>query len=89
MIGRNWTTQSPVAATNYVYATILISACSMLRDVEHLVSKLGKFERFGDLGTYLMKIIEGREIKILPSYECAGRVYDAGGETGHGGGRKE
>jgi vacuolar protein sorting-associated protein 54 len=35
----------------------------MLRDVEHLIGKLGKVEGFGDLGTYLMKIIEGKEIK--------------------------
>ncbi|KND92285.1 Vacuolar protein sorting-associated protein 54, chloroplastic [Tolypocladium ophioglossoides CBS 100239] len=35
----------------------------MLRDVEHLVGKLGKIEGFGDLGTHLMKMIEGKEIK--------------------------
>lgn len=39
----------------------------MLRDVEHLVSKLGKVEGFGDLGTYLMKIIEDKEIKAVLS----------------------
>ncbi|KAK4201390.1 vacuolar protein sorting-associated protein 54, chloroplastic [Triangularia verruculosa] len=36
----------------------------MLRDVEHLVDKLGKVEGFGDLGTYLTKIIEDREIQV-------------------------
>ncbi|KAF4973626.1 hypothetical protein FZEAL_9270 [Fusarium zealandicum] len=35
-------------------------AC-MLNDVEHLVDTLGKVEGFGDLGTYLTKIIKGKE----------------------------
>ncbi|KAL7619653.1 hypothetical protein AAE478_010194 [Parahypoxylon ruwenzoriense] len=34
----------------------------MLRDVNHLIDMLGKVKGFGDLGTYLMKIIEGKEI---------------------------
>jgi ribosomal protein L12E/L44/L45/RPP1/RPP2 len=35
----------------------------MLRDVEQLTSKLGKVEGFADLGTYLMKIIEAKDIR--------------------------
>ncbi|KAH8162611.1 hypothetical protein CIB48_g5638 [Xylaria polymorpha] len=34
----------------------------MLRDVEHLVDKLGSVEGFNDLGTYLIKIIIDKEI---------------------------
>ncbi|KAM5341815.1 hypothetical protein ACJ41O_014846 [Fusarium nematophilum] len=34
----------------------------MLYDVVHLVDKLGKFEGFGDLGTYLTEIIRDKEI---------------------------
>lgn len=41
---------------------ILINVCSMLRDVGHLVNKLGEVEGFGDLGTYLTKIIKDKEI---------------------------
>jgi vacuolar protein sorting-associated protein 54 len=46
----------------------------MLRDVEYLVGKLGKVDGFGDLGTYLMKIVEDKEIKVAPPAN--------GGETG-------
>jgi vacuolar protein sorting-associated protein 54 len=35
----------------------------MLRDVDYFVGRLGKVEGFGDLGTYLIKIIESKEIK--------------------------
>jgi hypothetical protein len=38
----------------------------MLHDVEYVVGKLGKVEGFGDLGTYLINIIEGKEIKVAP-----------------------
>ncbi|KAH8803348.1 Vps54-like protein-domain-containing protein [Xylogone sp. PMI_703] len=39
----------------------------MLCDVEHLVSKLGTVKEFGDLGTYLVKIIESKEVKTTLS----------------------
>jgi hypothetical protein len=62
--GEQGDTQSPpVAATKSVYAIMLTSACSMLRDIEHLVGRVGKIEGFDDLGTYLVKIIEGKKIK--------------------------
>ena len=41
---------------------MLIDACSMLRDVEYLVDKVGKIVGFGDLGTSLTDIIKGKEI---------------------------
>lgn len=44
---------------------MLTGMCSMLRDVEHLVSALGVVDGFGDLGTYLTKIIEGKEVKAV------------------------
>jgi hypothetical protein len=34
----------------------------MLRDVAYLIEKLGKVEGFGNLGTFLIKIIEDKEI---------------------------
>ncbi|KAJ3543382.1 hypothetical protein NM208_g3609 [Fusarium decemcellulare] len=34
----------------------------MLRDVQHLVDKLGKVEGFGDLGTYLNQIVKGKDM---------------------------
>jgi len=45
---------------------MLTNAYSMLHDIEYLVGKLGKIEAFGDLGTYLMRIIECKEIGIAP-----------------------
>ena len=35
----------------------------MHRDVDYFIGKLGKVEGFGDLGTYLIQIIESKEIK--------------------------
>lgn len=49
---------------------MLTNACSMLRDVEHLVNTLGKVEGFGDLGTYLTKIIEGKEVTGVKQAPC-------------------
>jgi len=69
----------------------------MLRDVEHLTSRLGKVDGFGDLGTYLMKIIEGKDIKaVVPpappapadaeesaTNEDSGEVKEAEGDDAH------
>lgn len=43
-------------------AALLISSCSMLRDICYLGDKLGKAEGFGDFGEALLKIIEDKEI---------------------------
>jgi hypothetical protein len=43
-------------------SAILISSCSMLRDVGYLIDKFGSLEGFGDLGTSLVKIIEDKKI---------------------------
>lgn len=36
----------------------------MLRDIEHLSARLNKLEGFGDLDTYLTKIVKGKDIKV-------------------------
>lgn len=41
---------------------MLISSCSMLRDIRYLSDKFGKAEGFGDLGESLLKMIEDKEI---------------------------
>ncbi|PKS08011.1 hypothetical protein jhhlp_006623 [Lomentospora prolificans] len=44
---------------------------SMLRDIEHLATRLGKIEGFGDLDTYLTKIVKGKDIKAEVKPEAA------------------
>lgn len=35
----------------------------MVRDIEHLNTRLGKVEGFGDLSDYLLKIVNGKDVK--------------------------
>ncbi|SPN97669.1 related to VPS54 - subunit of VP51-54 complex, required for protein sorting at the yeast late Golgi [Cephalotrichum gorgonifer] len=39
----------------------------MLYDIEHLSTRLGKVEGFGDLGEYLAKIVKGKTVESLPA----------------------
>ncbi len=55
---------SLLAVKSNIYIAMLTKLCSMLHDIEHLVSKLGKVSGFGDLGMHLMKIVEHNEIKV-------------------------
>jgi hypothetical protein len=69
VIGRTWISPFPGAVLKYTCDAMLISTCSMLRDVDYFVGKLGKVEGFGDLGTYLIKIIESKDIKSALSID--------------------
>lgn len=35
----------------------------MLRDIEHLSTRLGKIEGFGDLSEYLVKIVKSKDVR--------------------------
>lgn len=44
----------------------------MLHDVEYLIAKLGSIDGFGDAGTFLIGIVQSKEIKAeepLPTQE--------------------
>jgi hypothetical protein len=69
VIGTTWIPPFPLAFMKYICDAMLISTCSMLRDVDYFIGKLGKIEGFGDLGTYLIKIIESKEIKSALSID--------------------
>jgi vacuolar protein sorting-associated protein 54 len=66
--GRDWYDYATVTFLFFVLKyshAMLICSCSMLRDADHLVGKLGNVKGFGDLGTYLMNIIKKKEIKMV------------------------
>lgn len=40
-----------------------LTVYSMLRDIEHLSTRLGKIEGFGDLSEYLIKIVKSKDVR--------------------------
>lgn len=68
----------------------------MLRDIEHLSTRLGKVEGFGDLSEYLIKIVKGKDVRpstpppaASPSTEGEGKEEEEGKEGEQGGGEEE
>lgn len=57
----------------------------MVRDIEHLSTRLGKVEGFGDLDEYLLKIVRGKDVKVAdPPAAAPAPKEDPEGKEGEG-----
>lgn len=54
----------------------------MIRDIEHLSTRLGKVEGFGDLGVYLLKIVRGKDVKAADPPAAPAPEDDPKGKEG-------
>lgn len=61
----------------------------MVRDIEHLTTRLGKVEGFGDLSDYLLKIVSGKDVKAPDPPAAPASEDDPKGNEGEGEVEKE
>lgn len=61
-----WLTRAlPLSYDDYlIFFAVLMKVCSMLRDVDHLIHKLGNVEGFHDLGTDLIRTIKSKRFRV-------------------------